>query len=177
MRLSRVFGLIAAATLLLSAQQAFAVDPWGLNPGKVELKSAGPLAFGPEGILFVGDPTAGSIVAIATDDAKSAAPKDNIKITGFQQKLDDWLFDNQRSLTRDVVKQAAKEQAGIGDFDARYESALQEVRTDASLGGLLQVRFTPTIYLNGRMIAGNGAGLPAAQYVDALIDIELKKSK
>lgn len=97
--------------------------------------------------------------------------------TGFQQKLDDWLFANQTTLTRDVVKQAAKEQAGINDFDARYAQALQEVKTDASLGGLLKVRYTPTIYLNGRMIAGSGAGLPPAQYVDALIDMELKKAK
>ncbi len=97
--------------------------------------------------------------------------------TGFQQKLDDWLFEHQRDLTRDVVRQAATEQAGIKDFDARYPRALQEVRTDASLGGLMKVRFTPTIYLNGRMIAGNGTGLPPAQYVDALIDIELKKAK
>lgn len=97
--------------------------------------------------------------------------------TGFQQKLDDWLFDNQLSLTRDVVRQAAKDQAGIADFDARYPQALQEVKTDASLGGLLKVRFTPTIYLNGRMIAGNGNGLPPAQYVDALIDLELKRAK
>jgi uncharacterized membrane protein/protein-disulfide isomerase len=97
--------------------------------------------------------------------------------TGFQQKLDDWLFANQTTLTRDVVKQAAKDQAGINDFDARYAQALQEVKTDASLGGLLKVRYTPTIYLNGRMIAGNGAGLPPAQYVDALIDMELKKAK
>ena len=99
--------------------------------------------------------------------------------TGFQQKLDDWLFTNQQSLTRDVVRQAAKDQAGIADFDARYPQALQEVKTDASLGGLLKVRYTPTIYLNGRIIAGggNGTGLPPAQYVDALIDIELKKAK
>jgi protein-disulfide isomerase len=97
--------------------------------------------------------------------------------TGFQQKLDDWLFENQRSLTKDVVRQAAKDQAGISDFDARYPQALQEVKTDASLGGLLKVRFTPTVYLNGRMIAGNANALPPAQYVDALIDIELKKAK
>lgn len=97
--------------------------------------------------------------------------------TGFQQKLDDWLFANQQNLTRDVVRQAAKDQAGIADFDARYPQALQEVKTDASLGGLLKVRFTPTIYLNGRMIAGNGAGLPPAQYIDALIDIELKGAR
>jgi hypothetical protein len=91
MRLSRVFGLIAAAALLLCAQESRAVDPWGLNPGKVELKSAGPLTFGPEGILFVGDPTAGSVVAIATDDAKGEAARDNINISGFQQKLADTL--------------------------------------------------------------------------------------
>jgi protein-disulfide isomerase len=98
--------------------------------------------------------------------------------TGFQQKLDDWLFANQRTLTRDVVKQAAKDQAGISDFDARYAAALQEVRTDASMGGLLKVRYTPTIYLNGKMIAGSETiRLPPAQYVDALIDIELKRAK
>jgi len=97
--------------------------------------------------------------------------------TGFQQKLDDWLFDNQSSLTKDVVRQAAKDQAGISDFDARYQQALQEVKTDASLGGLLKVTHTPTVYLNGRMIAGRGNGLPPAQYIDALVDIELKKSK
>ena len=97
--------------------------------------------------------------------------------TGFQQKLDDWLFENQRTLTPDVVKQAAKDQAGIKDFDARYPAALQEVKTDASMGGLLKVRYTPTIYLNGRMIAGNGAGVPPAQYIDALVEIELKRVK
>jgi uncharacterized membrane protein/protein-disulfide isomerase len=97
--------------------------------------------------------------------------------TGFQQKLDDWLFEHQRTLTRDVVRQAAKDQAGITDFDTRYPQALQEVKTDASLGGLLKVRFTPTVYLNGRMIAGNGKGLPPAPYVDALIDMELKRAK
>jgi len=33
-----------------------------LSAGKVELKSAGPLAFGPAGILFVGDSIGGSVV-------------------------------------------------------------------------------------------------------------------
>lgn len=94
-----------------------------------------------------------------------------------QQKLDDWLFANQTILTADVVKQAAREQAGINDFDARYPAALQEVKTDASLGGLMKVGSTPTIYLNGRMIAGRNAAMPPAPYIDALIDIELKRAK
>lgn len=94
-----------------------------------------------------------------------------------QQKLDDWLFANQGTLTGEVVRQAARDQAGITDFDARYPAALQEVRTDASLGGLMKVGSTPTVYLNGRMIAGRGAGMPPAPYIAALIDIELKRAK
>ena len=102
--------------------------------------------------------------------------------TGFQQRLDDWLFANQTTLTRDIVRQAAKDQAGINNFDDRYAQALQEVKTDASLGGLLKVGSTPTVYLNGRMIAGRtpsgqSLGLPLAQHIDALIDIELKRAK
>jgi uncharacterized membrane protein/protein-disulfide isomerase len=102
--------------------------------------------------------------------------------TGFQQQLDDWLFANQQTLTRETVKEALKDQAGIQDFDARYERALQEVKTDASLGGLIKVGSTPTVYLNGRMISGRtpqgqSMNMPGPQYLDALIDIELKRAK
>ena len=86
MRFSPLFALIVAGLVLVQAQTSFAVDPWGLKPGSVELKSAGPLTFGPDGILFVGDPAAAAVVAIATDDAK-ASGKGSINITGFQQKV------------------------------------------------------------------------------------------
>ena len=102
--------------------------------------------------------------------------------TGFQQQIDDWLFANQQTLTRDSIKEALRSQAGIQDFDARYDAALQEVRTDASTGALLKVGSTPTVYVNGRMISGrlpNGQsmGMPQAKYLNALIDIELKRAK
>ena len=48
--------------------------------GKVELKSAGALAMGPDGILFVGDSVGGKIVALDVDDrtpAKSGASSRN----------------------------------------------------------------------------------------------------
>ena len=44
-----------------------------LPSGKVQIKSAGPLAFGPEGILFVGDSIGGSVVAIDTGGSQAAA--------------------------------------------------------------------------------------------------------
>ena len=80
------------------------------------------------------------------------------------------------------IKEALRSQAGIQDFDARYDAALQEVRTDASTGALLKVGSTPTVYVNGRMISGrlpNGQsmGMPQAKYLNALIDIELKRAK
>jgi hypothetical protein len=86
MRFSRLFAFAVVGLVFVGAQTSFAVDAWGLKPGSVELKSAGPLAFGPDGILFVGDPAAASVVAIATDDAK-ASSKGSINITGFQQKV------------------------------------------------------------------------------------------
>jgi len=49
-----------------------------LKKGSPDLKSATALAFGPEGILFVGDPAAATIYAIGTGDTTSAskdAPK------------------------------------------------------------------------------------------------------
>ncbi len=88
MRFSRWCALTALGLVLVQAQSSLAVDSWGLKPGSVELKSAGPLVFGPDGILFVGDPSAAAVVAIATDDAK-ATSKGSINISGFQQKVAD----------------------------------------------------------------------------------------
>lgn len=49
-----------------------AANKWGLKEGSPELKSAGQLAFGPDGILFIGDAKGAQVAAIDTDDAKVA---------------------------------------------------------------------------------------------------------
>ena len=94
---------------------------------------------------------------------------------GTAQKLEQWIFSNQLTLTPDVVKRAAKEIGGIQDFDAQYPRALQEVKTDASLGAMLKIGHTPTFYINGREITGNTLTPP--QYFDYLIELALKDSK
>jgi hypothetical protein len=58
-----------------------------LKKGTVELKSAGPLAFGPQGILFIGDPVAASIHAIDTGDRTASASKDRPKVEGINDKV------------------------------------------------------------------------------------------
>jgi uncharacterized membrane protein/protein-disulfide isomerase len=104
---------------------------------------------------------------------EAAAAYEMAKGTPNLAKLDDWFFSHQQTLTRDTVREAAEEQAGIKDFDARYETVLQTVRTDASLGKLVAVKSTPTIFINGRSIPC----CPPPAYYDAFIDIELKKAK
>jgi hypothetical protein len=62
---TRSFSRVLTASLI-------AVAAGIANPAAAEsqaLKSAGPLAFGPNGVLFVGDSLAGAIVAVETGDA------------------------------------------------------------------------------------------------------------
>jgi len=56
----------------LTGALACAAPAASLRVGKVALKTAGPLAFGPEGILFAGDSAAAAVVAIDTGDRKAA---------------------------------------------------------------------------------------------------------
>ena len=60
---------LAMAGAIMIAVSAGAGDPTAsLKQGKPELKSAGPLAFGPDGILFVGDTQGAALFAIDTGD-------------------------------------------------------------------------------------------------------------
>src|SRR5687768_7092900 len=56
-----------------------------LKAGKVDLKSAGALAFGPEAILFIGDSASGAIVAIDTGD-RTASRAGAVDIKGINEK-------------------------------------------------------------------------------------------
>jgi hypothetical protein len=59
----------------------------GMKEGKLELKSAGPIAFGPEGILLIADTKAATIAALATGDVKPAASSKLTKVEGINQKV------------------------------------------------------------------------------------------
>jgi hypothetical protein len=72
--------LLIGAIGCLAMATAAQAEPQALRTGKVELKSAGPLAFGPDGVLFVGDSADGAIVALATGDTKAGkVPPSDIK--------------------------------------------------------------------------------------------------
>jgi len=105
---------------------------------------------------------------------EAAAAVVEARQTGKAEKMTDWLFDNQDSLTPSGVRVAAHDVGGIADFNGGYADALKEVKADADLGGKIGVGSTPTIVLNNRKLPA-GVVDPAA--LDALIDLELKRSK
>lgn len=71
---------------------------------------------------------------------------------GHPEPLRAWLWENQAKLTPDLVRQAAREIAGIETFDQLYREALQQVRTDVALGNKVGVAGTPTFFINGKLI-------------------------
>lgn len=81
--------LMAVAMVLsfVSGGSAFA-DVTGLNKGNADLKSAGPLAFGPEGVLLVGDTEAAAVFAIATGDSKGNPAKADYNIKNLNGKIE-----------------------------------------------------------------------------------------
>jgi uncharacterized membrane protein len=89
------------------------------------------------------------------------------------REMEEWLFDNQETLTRERVKEGLAEVAQISDFDAQYSRVLEDVRAEALMGQKLQITGTPTFFINGIRIASTLR--PA--YFDAAIAYELKRTQ
>jgi uncharacterized membrane protein/protein-disulfide isomerase len=86
--------------------------------------------------------------------------------------MEAWLFENQGSMSPDLVRQGLRQVASISDFDAQYPKVLEQVRADVAQGRQLGVNRTPTFFINGVKIEG---GL-RPQFFDAAIAYELKRS-
>jgi hypothetical protein len=76
---------------VLVAASAQAAPNGGLKEGTPDLKSAGPLAFGPDGILFVGDTRSAAIFAIATGDTSSDASNAKLNVPDIEKKIAEML--------------------------------------------------------------------------------------
>lgn len=78
---------ILLVVLLFSTSLIAADLTDSLKPGKADLKSASQLAFGPDGILFVGDSRLAAVFAIATEDTKAAPSAPKIDIKAVNEKI------------------------------------------------------------------------------------------
>jgi hypothetical protein len=74
----------SAMLVALAAAAAFAAP---MTTGKADLKSAGPLAFGPDGILFVGDSMSAKIFAIDTEDRTANNSGASLDVKGIDAKI------------------------------------------------------------------------------------------
>src|SRR5437762_10208994 len=87
--MSRIFRWVCLPALLLGLATGTTFGaPAGLDQtGKPDLKSAGSLAFGPKGVLFVGDPQGAQIFAIDVGMAPSNPIGPTFKLEGADAKI------------------------------------------------------------------------------------------
>ena len=79
---------IALVALAAISAPAMAQDlTKDMKKGTPDLKSAGPLAFAPEGVLLVGDPIGGAIFALATEDTKGSPDSVKLDVPSIDEKV------------------------------------------------------------------------------------------
>jgi len=76
-----------AVAVCLAAALAFSATTAGMTAGKANLQSAGPMAFGPDGVLFVGDSLGAAVFAIDTADTKAEGAPAKHEIKGINEKI------------------------------------------------------------------------------------------
>ena len=91
---------------------------------------------------------------------------------GRDEQMARWLYENQQDMSRDTVREALAEVAGMTDFDELYDETLEAVKEDIALGGTVPVEATPTYIINGVEIKG---GLQP-QFFEAAIALELERA-
>ena len=90
---------------------------------------------------------------------------------GKAEAMENWLFENQGSMTPALVREGAREIGQVTDFDRRYAPTLELVKADIAQGAQAGVRATPTFFINGVRIPG-----VKPEYFDAAIAYELKRA-
>jgi len=80
----KILGMLAVPLLAVTLPAADMTS--SLKAGKAGLQSAGVMAFGPDGVLFVGDSKSGAVWALDTADRKASTAKPP-EIAGANQKI------------------------------------------------------------------------------------------
>ncbi len=80
--------VLAIAALAVMVSPVLAQDlTAGMQKGAPDLKSAGQLAFAPEGILLVGDPAGAAVFAIATEDTSGNSEDAKVNVPAIDEKI------------------------------------------------------------------------------------------
>src|SRR5439155_421368 len=126
-----------AAALCAAPVQADLTD--SLKQGTPDLKSAGPLAFGPEGILFIGDPQGAAIFAIDTGD-RTTASEGKFKLVDIDGKIASLLgTDVKEIMVNDLAVNPASGNAYLSLSRGKGPNAIPVVLKTDSKGKLEEV--------------------------------------
>jgi hypothetical protein len=105
--MKQVYYLLAVgvlATLLLASANRDANNSYGFENGTPAIQSVSALAFGPDGVLFIGDSKSGSIFAIDTKDNVVVEKAQAIELKNVDQKIAAVLGTEAKNITiQDVV--------------------------------------------------------------------------
>ena len=82
--------------LLVGAAKADSQN--GLKQGTPEIKSAGPLAFGPSGVLFIGDTKSAAVFAIDTGDAPDSRAPADVNVNNIGKKIGSLLGTSRQNI-------------------------------------------------------------------------------
>ncbi len=134
-RLSRM-----AAVFCLTAALAFSASIAGLSTGNVQLKSAGPLAFGPHGILFIGDSIGAAVIAVDTRDDSPAGASASVDIKGINRKVAALLGTTpEQILINDVKVNPVSKKIYLSVSRGRGPQAIPVILRADAAGNLTQV--------------------------------------
>ncbi|HEY6502650.1 MAG TPA: hypothetical protein VIZ28_01630 [Chitinophagaceae bacterium] len=81
------FAAACAAFVLLVAANRSTSHPYGLKTGTADVKSISAIAFGPDGILFLGDSRSAAVFAIDTKDKTMVEKAAAVEIKNIDQKI------------------------------------------------------------------------------------------
>jgi len=130
---------------------AVAMGKYGLEIGTPGLKSIGPLAFGPEGILFIGDNMGAAIFAVDLGDTSAANKHSEINIENLDISLAAYLgCSRDDMLIRDMAVHPSSQNVYLAVMRGNGEAAvpvLIKVGTDGTISEtpLENVPFTQSL--------------------------------
>ncbi len=151
---------IAVTLIATFTAAAFAAGPAdSLKTGKAQLKSAGPLAFGPEGILFVGDPMGASIFALSTGDTRAVKNPPAPEVDGIQEKI--------ANLLGASAEQIMVNDMAVNPLTKRAYISVSRGRGPEAMPAIVRVSGSKLEEVNLANIAHASVDLPNAPAADA----------
>lgn len=172
----RCFVVAALFGMLLvgSAQGAGLAD--SLKKGTPDVKSVGPLAFGPEGILFIGDPAGAAIFAVDTGD-RSPQPTGPFNVPAIDEKLASLLGTDAKSiLINDMAVNPASGNAYLSVSRGKGPDAIPvliKVTPDGKLNevSLKEIAFAKAALPNAASGRGRTESITDLAFVDGRVFI------